>query len=156
MILISGCSVSYRDVRTQIKPGMSYQEVTEIMGTPGQIVEEKENCYQWYLQDFVRVIMDFSTQETNAETEQLILYKYEIMSGCDFIKIGMKYKDVVRLLGKPYKGKICWKIHDTLFLLISFSPPDTDENVDEQNIDEYLVNKILYNTTDILLTGQMG
>ena len=155
MILISGCAPSYQDVRNQIKPGMTYQEIVDIMGDEGEKVGDKENSYQWYIEEFVQIIMDFTAQDSAAGPDQMILYQYEIKPGCSFIKRGMTYEQVVRLLGPPHLSRGCWKIHDTLFIIIRLSPTDSDPWY-SYHIDDWLVNEVYFDTKDQMLLGDIG
>ena len=154
-ILFSGCAPSYQDVRNQIKPGMTYQEIVDIMGNEGEKVEGTESSYQWYIEDFVQIIMDFTEQDSAADPNRMILYQYEVKPGCSFIKKGMRYEQVVRLLGPPYKAKGCWKIHDTLFIITMLSPTESDPWY-SYNIDDWFVNEVIFDTKDRMLVGDPG
>ena len=128
-LLLSGCTTQCNDIHQRIQPGMSYKEVSKELGKEGELYTIAETdtqtvVYQWYVDDYMRVIMYFSSADTKSES---ILYKYDITYGCSYFKEGMTYQDLMVRLGSPdsfgtffhYAGAT-WKIHDYLFLTVQF------------------------------------
>ena len=162
LLSLTGCTTQYYDIHQQIHPGMTYDEISNAFGKEGEHyalteTEPQTAVYQWYVDDYLRVIMYFSSADQNNDP---VLYKYDITYGCSFIKEGMTYREFAEKVGSPYSFEIfldyyagmTWKIHDYLYLTVHFKKQDND---DRKYIypDDYIVTSFEVKTTDTILYG---
>lgn len=160
-LLLSGCTTQCNDIHQRIHPGMSYKEVSNELGKEGEPYTIAETdiqsvVYQWYVDDYTRVIMYFSSADPQNEA---VLYKYDITYGCSYFKKGMTYQDLMVRLGSPdsfgtffhYAGAT-WKIHDYLFLTVQFEKQGYNTEIYIYP-DNYVAYRYDIKTTDETLFG---
>ena len=162
---LTGCTTQYYDIHQQIQPGMRYKEISDAFGKEGERYTNEETepqtvVYQWYVDDYLRVIMYFSSADQNNDP---VLYKYDITYGCSFIKEGMTYRELAKKIGKPdifepfssvvdYYAGMMWKIHDYLYLTVTLKKQDNDDR-EYVYPDDYIVISFSVRTTDTDLIG---
>lgn len=164
-LLLSGCTTQCNDIHQRLQPGMTYEQISKEFGNEGEryTVAETEPqtvVYQWYVDDYMRVIMYFSSAD---QKNDLVLYKYDITYGCSYFTKGMTYQELFARLGTPqssstffdYAGMI-WKIHDCLYLSVQFEKQDNiQDNIGEIYTypDDYIAINYEIRTTDVPTFG---
>ena len=160
-ILFSGCAPSYPQVQQQLKPGMTYKHVVELIGKEGLPVTDNDKYqYQWYVDDYVRVLMKFIESDEASTFNDYILHSYRFEMGYAHIHIGMTYRELARKIGKPFRegdcfgegssfgGTFIWKLHDHLFLHAVFKLPETTTDPEEMEFPyDYVISHFRIYTT---------